>query len=108
MAAGPDRRGAGRRGRGYDRRVRKPRIRIFTSEPCSSCTRAKSFLAQKGVDFEEVAFARSDIGARQDLVDLTGRYTVPQIVVDETPIGGYDDLRRLDADGRLDPLLGIA
>jgi glutaredoxin 3 len=88
--------------------VRKPRIRIFTSEPCSFCGRAKRLLTQKGVDYEEVAFARSDHRARQDLVDLTGRYTVPQIVVDDTPIGGYDELRRLDADGRLDPLLGVA
>jgi glutaredoxin 3 len=88
--------------------VRKPRIRIFTSEPCSFCTRAKRLLTQKGVDYEEVAFARSDLAARQDLVDLTGRYTVPQIVVDDTPIGGYDELRRLDADGCLDPLLGVA
>ena len=88
--------------------MKKPRIRIFTSEPCSFCTRAKRLLTQKGVEYEEVAFERSDIRARQDLVDLTGRYTVPQIVVDETPIGGYDELRRLDADGRLDMLLGVA
>jgi glutaredoxin 3 len=88
--------------------VRKPRIRIFTSEPCSFCTRAKRFLTQKGVEYEEVAFGRGDIQARRDLVDLTGRYTVPQILVDDLPIGGYDELRRLDADGDLDPLLGVA
>jgi len=88
--------------------VRKPRIRIFTSDPCSFCTRAKRLLSQKGVDYEEIAFARSDLRARQDLVDLTGRHTVPQILVDDTPIGGYDELRRLDADGDLDPLLGVA
>jgi glutaredoxin 3 len=88
--------------------VRKPRIRIFTSEPCSFCTRAKRLLTQKGVDYEEVAFERSDIRARQDLVGLTGRYTVPQILVDDTAIGGYDELRRLDADGHLDLLLGVA
>ena len=88
--------------------MRKPRIRIFTSEPCSFCTRAKRLLTAKGVDYEEVAFARGDIRARQDLVDLTGRYTVPQILVDDMPIGGYDELRRLDADGHLDPLLGVA
>lgn len=88
--------------------MRKPRIRIFTSEPCSFCTRAKRLLTAKGVEYEEVAFAASDIRARQDLVDLTGRYTVPQILVDDTPIGGYHELRRLDADGDLDPLLGVA
>ncbi len=108
MAATPDRRGRGPDGSDYDRGVGKPRIRVFTSEPCSFCGRAKRLLTQKGVDFEEVAFARSDHQARRDLVDLTGRYTVPQIVVDGMPIGGYDELRRLDADGDLDLLLGIA
>ena len=42
------------------------------------------------------------------LVELTGRYTFPQILVGDTPIGGYDELRALDAAGRLDPLLGAS
>ncbi len=85
-----------------------PRVRIFTSEACSFCLRAKSLLFAKGVNFEEVYLPRYDVESRVRLVELTGRYTFPQIVVDETPIGGYDELRALDASGRLDPLLGVA
>jgi len=85
-----------------------PRIRIFTSEACSFCGRAKRLLAAKGVEFEEVHLPRHDIGARRQLVELTGRYTFPQIMIDETPIGGYDDLKALDDAGRLDPMLGVA
>lgn len=85
-----------------------PKIRIFTSDACSFCVRAKSLLAQKGVEFEEIHFPRSDIEARRRLVELTGRYTVPQILIDDRPIGGYDDLKALDDAGRLDPMLGMA
>ena len=46
--------------------------------------------------------------ARMGLVELTGRYTVPQILVDDRPIGGYDELEALDDAGDLDALLGVA
>ena len=85
-----------------------PRIRIVTSEACSFCVRAKRLLAAKGIDFEEVHLARHDIPARMELVKLTGRYTVPQIFIDELSIGGYDDLKALDDAGRLDPMVGVA
>lgn len=85
-----------------------PRIRIFTSDACGFCVRAKRLLTAKGVDFEEIHLPRHDMAARRQLVDLTGRFTFPQILIDETPIGGYDDLRTLDEDGRLDTLLGVA
>jgi glutaredoxin 3 len=85
-----------------------PRIKIFTSEACSFCVRAKRLLAAKGVDYEEVHLARHDLAARMRLIELTGRYTVPQIFIDELSIGGYDDLKALDDAGRLDPLLGVA
>lgn len=85
-----------------------PSVRIYTSEACGYCTRAKRLLADKGVAFEEIRLDRWDFEARQDLVRLTGRYTVPQIVVDDRPIGGYDDLVALDGRGALDPLLGVS
>lgn len=84
------------------------KVIVYTSEPCSYCTRAKRLLTQKGVDYEEIAFMRSDFQARADLVDLTGRYTVPQIVIDGDPIGGYHELKALDDAGRLDDLLTAA
>ncbi len=85
-----------------------PHVRIYTSDACSYCVRAKRLLTQKGVDFEEIHFARHDVQARQDLVALTGRYTVPQILIDDRPVGGYDDIKALDDAGVLDPLLGLA
>lgn len=85
-----------------------PKIRIFTSDACSFCVRAKNLLTQKGVEFEEVHFPRHDMEARRRLVELTGRYTVPQILIEDRPIGGYDDLKALDDAGRLDPMLGVA
>lgn len=88
--------------------MNRPHVKIFTSDFCSYCVRAKNLLANKGVDYEEVHFTRHDIGARQDLVALTGRYTVPQILIDGRPIGGYDDLKALDDAGGLDGLLGTA
>ena len=85
-----------------------PHVRIYTSDACSYCIRAKRLLTQKGVDFEEIHFSRSDFQARQALVELTGRYTVPQILIDDRPVGGYDDIKALDDAGALDALLGLA
>jgi glutaredoxin 3 len=88
--------------------MKTPRIRIYTSDFCSYCTRAKNLLTRKGVEYEEVFLDRTDMQGRMDLVHLTGRYTVPQILIDDRPVGGYDDIKALDDQGRLDPLLGLA
>lgn len=88
--------------------VKTPRVLIYTSDLCSYCVRAKRLLARKGVEYEEIHLDRSDVRGRMDLVELTGRYTVPQILIDDRPVGGYDDLKALDDQGRLDPLLGLA
>lgn len=85
-----------------------PHIRIYTSEACSFCVRAKNLLTKKGVPYEEVHVSRSDAKARMDLVELTGRYTMPQILIDGTPIGGFDDMKALDDAGRLDAMIGVA
>jgi glutaredoxin 3 len=88
--------------------VKTPGIRIYTSDFCSYCIRAKNLLTRKGVAYEEVHLDRSDMQSRMDLVELTGRYTVPQILIDGRPVGGYDDIKALDDAGRLDPLIGLA
>lgn len=88
--------------------MKTPSIRIYTSDFCSYCTRAKNLLTGKGVPYEEIHLDRVDMRGRMDLVELTGRYTVPQILIDDRPVGGYDDLKALDDQGRLDPLLGLA
>ena len=80
-------------------------IVIFKTQACPYCVAAARFLKEvKAVPFEEVDLTGDDAG-RRDLVRRTGRYTVPQIFIGETHVGGYDDLRALDRAGGLNPLL---
>lgn len=77
---------------------------MYTTDWCPYCIRAKAYLAKKGLAVEEINLA-DDPNFREKIQELTGGWTVPQIVVNGTPIGGYDELRRLDAVGELDRLL---
>ncbi len=63
--------------------------------------RAKALLESRGIDYEEISLD-DDPEFRQKLFDLTGGWTVPQILIDGRPIGGYTELWRLDREGRLD------
>jgi glutaredoxin 3 len=83
------------------------RIRMYTTQWCGYCVRAKALLDSKGLEYEEVELDE-DPEFRAKLLELTGSWTVPQIVVDGRPIGGYAELWRLDRDGRLDELLAVA
>jgi glutaredoxin 3 len=80
------------------------KIRIYTTRWCGYCVRAKALLNSRGLDYEEVAMD-DDPAFRARLQELTGGWTVPQILIDERPIGGYTELWRLDRDGRLEELL---
>jgi glutaredoxin 3 len=80
------------------------RIRVYTTRWCGYCVRAKTLLESKDVEYEEISLD-DDPAFRQKLFDLTGGWTVPQILIDDTPIGGYTELWRLDRDGRLDARL---
>jgi glutaredoxin 3 len=77
------------------------RVQIYTTRWCGYCTRAKSLLQSKGVEFDEVVLD-GDPAFRRKLHELTGSWTVPQIVIDGRPVGGYTELHRLDREGRLD------
>jgi glutaredoxin 3 len=77
-----------------------PRIRIYSTRWCGYCVRAKSLLESRGIEYEEISLD-DDPAFRQKLFDLTGGWTVPQILIDGRPIGGYTELWRLDRDGRL-------
>lgn len=82
-----------------------PTVRMYKAVPCPYCTAALRFLREvKGVPVEEIDLTEDPEG-RMELVRRTGRRTVPQIYVGEVHVGGYDDLRALDAAGGLDPLL---
>ena len=80
------------------------RIQIYTTAWCGYCARAKALLDRLGLPYEEVNLD-DDPAFRATLQDVTGGWTVPQILIDERPVGGYDELRRLERDGRLDALL---
>jgi glutaredoxin 3 len=79
------------------------RIQLYTTAWCGYCIRAKALLEQRGLDFEEIRVdAQPDFRAR--LQELTGGWTVPQIVIDGRPIGGYTELWQLDRAGALEAL----
>jgi len=80
------------------------RIRIYSTRWCGYCVRAKALLDAKGIEYEEVTLD-DDPAFRRNLFDLTGGRTVPQILIDGAPIGGYTELWRLDKSGALDERL---
>ena len=80
------------------------RIQMYTTDWCGYCVSAKALLEGKGVPYDEVALD-GEPGFRARLHELTGGWTVPQILIDGRPIGGYTELWRLDRDGRLDEQL---
>jgi glutaredoxin 3 len=80
-----------------------PQITIYTTRWCGYCVRAKALLDSKGLAYEEVSLD-DDPHFRQTLLDLTGGWTVPQILLDGRPIGGYAELYALERSGRLDSL----
>lgn len=79
-------------------------IRIYTTVICPYCVRAKQLLQRKGVAYEEIDVS-SDNSLRHWLVTTTGRRTVPQIFINDTPVGGCDELYALERAGELDLLL---
>jgi glutaredoxin 3 len=76
------------------------RIRVYSTRWCGYCVRAKALLESRGIEYEEISLD-DDPAFRQKLFDLTGGWTVPQILIDGKPIGGYTELWRLDRDSRL-------
>jgi glutaredoxin 3 len=83
----------------------KKLVRMFTTQTCPFCVRAKALLQKRGVT--EIDEVRVDLqpAEREKMVALTGRRTVPQIFIGDTHVGGCDDLMALDQRGGLAPLL---
>src|SRR5919201_4523060 len=76
-------------------------VQMYTTRWCGYCVRAKTLLESRGIEFEEISLD-DDPGFRKRLLDLTGGWTVPQIVIDGRPIGGYTELWQLDRSGELE------
>ena len=81
------------------------KVEIYTKFLCPYCTRAKSLLQSKGVEFTEYDISMGGPKREEMLSRAPGRTTVPQIFIDDRHIGGSDDLAALDREGQLDPLL---
>lgn len=85
-----------------------PPIVMYTTAMCPYCIQAERYLRNKGV--AEIDKVRVDLepARRQEMMQRTGRRTVPQIYIGDTHVGGFDDLVALDHAGGLQPLLGGA
>ncbi len=79
------------------------RIQMYTTAWCGFCDRAKALLEEHDLPYEEIRLD-DDPSFRASLLDLTGRWTVPQILFDGEPMGGYAELRELERRGVLDGL----
>jgi len=80
-------------------------VKMYTTQVCPFCQRAKALLAQRGVTAIDEIRVDLDPGERDRMIELTGRRTVPQIFIGDVHVGGCDDLHALDKRGELLPLL---
>jgi len=81
------------------------KVLMYSTAVCPFCLMAERLLRSKGVAEIEKVRVDLDPARRDEMVQRTGRRTVPQIYVGERHVGGYDDLAALDRAGGLDPLL---
>lgn len=80
-------------------------VKMYTTQVCPYCQRAKALLKQRGVEQIEEIRIDLDPAQRDHMMQITGRRTVPQIFIGQTHVGGCDDLIALDQRGGLTPLL---
>jgi glutaredoxin 3 len=80
-------------------------VELYTTPTCGFCMMAKRLLASKGVTYSEIDVAREPDRRQEMMTRANGGYTVPQIFIGETHVGGCDDLYALERAGKLDPLL---
>lgn len=81
-----------------------PPVTVYSTRICPYCMMAKRLLTAKGVRYQEVMID-SDDARRVEMMERSGRRTVPQIFIGERHVGGFDDLAALDRSGQLDTLL---
>lgn len=79
-------------------------VTIYLNETCSYCGAARLLLTKKGVRYEERVVSR-DPELHEEMVERSGKTSVPQIFVGDTHVGGFDELYSLDTSGELDKLL---
>jgi glutaredoxin 3 len=80
---------------------------VYTTDPCSFCTRVKQLLDARGIAYEEVDLAR-DAAGRAALVERTGMMSFPQVVIGDRVLGGFQETLAADRSGQLSELLAAA
>ena len=80
-------------------------VTMYCTAVCPYCTMAEKLLKRKGVELIEKIRVDLDPPKMAEMMEKTGRRTVPQIYIDDLHVGGFDDLAELDQDGKLEPLL---
>lgn len=84
------------------------KVELYSTMWCGYCARARALLQKKGVTFEEIDI-EADGAKRDEMIKRSGgRMTVPQIFIDDTHVGGSDDLAALERAGKLNAMLGLA
>jgi glutaredoxin 3 len=78
-------------------------ITVYSTDPCSFCSRAKELLARRGYAYEEINLSKDPAG-RAELVERTGMFSFPQIVIDGQVLGGFRELVQADMSGKLEEL----
>lgn len=81
------------------------KVEIYTTKICPYCVKAKNLLVKKGVIFTEIDVSHDQTAREALVLKAEGRRTVPQIFINDQPIGGCDDLYALETSGELDKLL---
>jgi glutaredoxin 3 len=81
------------------------RVLMYSTAVCPYCIMAERLLKAKGVETIEKIRVDLEPQQRAEMMQKTGRRTVPQIYIGDTHVGGFDDLSALDREGKLDPLL---
>jgi len=81
-------------------------VYMYTTAWCGYCAAARRLLANKGIAFDDISVdGKPDL--RREMEEKSGGHTVPQIFINDKPVGGYDDIAELDKLGELDTLLGL-
>jgi len=80
---------------------------MYGTAMCPYCAAARMLLTKKKVTFEDISVS-GDAALRATMEQLSGQRTVPQIFIDDKPVGGFDDIYELDQKGELDRMLGLA
>lgn len=83
------------------------KVEIYTKWGCPYCVAAKALLDDKGVAYTEYDITMGGPKRDEMIQRVPGARTVPQILIDDVPVGGCDDIHALDRAGKLDPLLGL-